>query len=465
MTTQDLDRSMPEGALAQSAAPDAAAAPKQARGAAGGRNPLMTVLSVFGSMKFAVVLFLLLGLLTWLGTLAQIGDGLWKTQKEYFESWWLIAKLPLSIWNTPLFPDEAGKPFELAIPLPGAYPVMALLFVNLMVGGLLRMRWRIRNVGVLVVHLGMALLLVAGFVKMEYSYSGSLALYEPGPGGQQVADRQHEAATFVSFHDHELALLIDKGETVVERVVPEQTLLGAADGTVTLRAEGLPFRVELRYWMDNCRVLPKGPMFRAPTPVLEVDGSQMFLRPEKVQDQRSSNVAGCYATVLTDDNERIETMLVSSPFRLPMDRRRFPFAFEVGGQRYGLDLRRVVYDLPFSVRLDRFVKRDHPGTTTPADFRSFVKVDDNGVEREAQVYMNTPLRKDGYVVYQTSWGPASPEGRPLGPPWYSVFEVAENPSDKWPEYACWVIALGLLMHFIPKLMRFLNSSGREALIS
>jgi len=165
--------------------------------------------------------------------------------------------------------------------------------------------------------------------------------------------------------------------------------------------------------------------------------------------------------VLADGQQRFDGILYGAEMR-PFEKRRLPFTFEVNGQRWGLDLRRVVYDLPFTVRLDRFVKRDHPGTLTAADYRSYVTIPEEG-NREAQIYMNTPLRKDGFVVYQTSWGPQN-GGRPAGgPPWYSVFEIAENPSDKWPEYSCWVIAIGLVLHFVLKLSRFLNSSTRRTL--
>jgi hypothetical protein len=49
-----------------------------------------------------------------------------------------------------------------------------------------------------------------------------------------------------------------------------------------------------------------------------------------------------------------------------------------------------------------------------------------------------------------------------GPPWWSVFEVAKNPSDAWPKYASYVILIGLLLHFVPKLLRHLRSSSRLA---
>ena len=429
------------------------------------RTFLDVAIRSLGSMRLSVVLLGLLALLTWLGTLAQIDDGLWKTQKEYFESWGLIARLELGLWGYPLFPDANGKGFVVSIPLPGAYPVMGLLFVNLLVGGMLRLKWQLRRAGVLIVHIGIALLLLAGFVKMEYSYSGSLALYEPSspPAGPRVT----ESSTFVSFHDHELAVLIDKGDTVVERTVPESQLRGAGGGRVTVTGDDLPFRVEVHHWVVNGMALPKGPMVRSPLPVLDDGdgGAGIVLVPRPVHKERAANQAGCYVTIVTDDGQRIETMLLSAPGRVPSDERRLPFAFEVGGQRYGLDLRRVHYDLPFAVRLREFQKRDHPGTMTPADFRSHVTVLEDGGEREAQIFMNHPLRKDGFVLYQTNWGPQH-NGRPAGgPPFYSVFEVSENPSDQWPAYACYVIAFGLSLHFLAKLWRFLMSSTREKLIA
>ncbi|MFM1871585.1 MAG: hypothetical protein RL398_1007, partial [Planctomycetota bacterium] len=301
-----------------------------------------------------------------------------------------------------------------------------------------------------------ALLLVAGFLKLEFSYSGHLALYEAPKGAPGRTARVHEAATFVSFHEYELALLRDLGGQLEERVVPEAALGGAKKGRLALASEGLPFRIELHDWLDNCRPTLKGPMVPAATPVLE----GVFLRELPLAKEREANTAGCYVRVVTDDGQSFESILYGAEMR-PDYGDRLPFTFRAGGQRWGLDLRRVVYDLPFAVRLDEFRKTDHPGTMMARDFRSFVTVREDGVDREQQIYMNNPLRKDGFVLYQTNWGPQQGGG----PPWYSVFEVSNNPSDVWPAIACFVIAIGLCWHFIAKLRRFVNSSTRESLIS
>ena len=141
---------------------------------------------------------------------------------------------------------------------------------------------------------------------------------------------------------------------------------------------------------------------------------------------------------------------------------REPFRFDVGGETWGLDLRRVTWDLPYEVRLDKFEKADHPGTMMPRDFSSWVTVrEDGGAEVQVHIYMNHPLRSRDHVFFQTNWGP-QPGGGGNGPPWYSVFEVAKNPSDAWPKYASYVVLAGLLLHFGGKLYRYLNSSVRRA---
>jgi hypothetical protein len=156
---------------------------EQKRGPAGAFGVAVRLL---GSMKLSVWLLLILAALTWLGTLAQVGRSLFDVQREYFESWFVFAKLPVALWGW----EPVSKP--LVIPLPGAYPVMGLLFVNLLVGGLLRMKWNGRNAGILITHLGIALLLVAGFVKMHYSYAGNMALFEAPADGRPMGRAHHE---------------------------------------------------------------------------------------------------------------------------------------------------------------------------------------------------------------------------------------------------------------------------------
>ena len=307
MTSTEDPAAAPLANDSASATADSAVSPSPAKPAVG---IAMQVVNLLASMKLSVVLLALLALLTWLGTLAQIEHGLWSAQKQYFESWGLIAELPLSFWGEPLFTTDDGKPWPLRVPLPGAYPVMALLFVNLMVGGFVRLKWRAKNAGILITHVGIALLLLAGFVKLEYSVSGRLPIWESTDAGR-VQGRAYELSMFVSFNDNELALLKRVGDQIEERVVPESQLEGARDGTVTLRGEGLPFAVQVHNYLDNCRPRQKGPMVAALTPVVESadGGPRVFLEKRPLDKERPRNRPGCYVTILTDDGEQIDAVL------------------------------------------------------------------------------------------------------------------------------------------------------------
>ena len=412
----------------------------RAREARGGR-----LLALGSSMKITVVLLLAFGVLTFAGTLAQEKLGLFVVQRDYFESFFVA-------WDTEI---QLGRDWTLHVPLPGGYTIMLALFINLVLGGVVRHRWHWRNAGILLTHLGIALLLVAGFVKLHYSYAGHVALFE----GKQTS-------TMVSFHDYELALLRVDGENMIERTVPAAQFAAAArgPGSVTVSAPDLPFLLVVTHWLDNCRPRQKGPMFEASLPVVtDADGAGFFLQEAPIEPEHEHNVAGCYVKVIEKVGRKEHQAILHGFDARPFAEEREPFTFRVDGATFGLDLRRIIWDLPFRVRLDKFEKADHPGTMTPRDFSSWATVFDGGVERQVHIYMNNPLRRADHVFFQTSWGPQPGNAMKMkGPPWWSVFEVAKNPSDDWPKYASYVVLGGLLVHFIGKLLRYLRSSTQKS---
>lgn len=426
--------------VATTRANDPAPAPSPA--AKPGPSPLRAALDFLSSMKLTVVLLLAFGVLTYFGTLAQEHLGLYVVQRDYFESFYLILDT-----GVPLPADRTLK-----VPLPGGYTIMLGLFVNLVLGGVLRHRWHWRNAGILITHLGIGLLLVAGFVKLHFGYSGHVALYEG-----------RSTSTMLSFHEFELALLRQEGDHIVERTVPATRFENAAQapGVVEIDAPDLPFVVRVSNWLESCRPRQKGPMVAAALPVVEDATGGFFLEATPVAREREQNLAGCYVTVVEKQGGAEHRTILHGLDARPATDQRTPFTFTVGGTTWGLDLRRVLWDLPFEVRLDKFQKTDHPGTLMPRDFSSWVTVIDGDSERQVHIYMNHPLRRSDHVFFQTNWGPQPGTGR-QGPPWYSVFEVAKNPSDAWPKNASYVILLGLLVHFVGKLMRFLHSSTRRA---
>jgi cytochrome c biogenesis protein ResB len=310
--------------------------------------------------------------------------------------------------------------------------------VNLLVGGILRIRKGRATAGVLVAHLGIGVLLVASFVSTYFSDSGHVTFFEG-----------ESAAHFESYHRWELVLARDLGDgRVEEHLVPEEAFVhatGPAPARVT--APELPFAVEVRHFMPNARPLPKGPMFDVPVPV--VDG--VFLKSEPRRKENEANLAGAYVSVVTPAGERTDGVLWGVAAQ--------PLTVSVGGERWAVDLRRERYAMPFTVQLDDFTKEDHPGTAMPKWFSSDVTVTEDSTSRPVLISMNEPLRAGGLVLYQASWGPSN--ARP-GEPLFSTLAVVRNPADRVPAYACGIIVAGLLAHFWRKLARHVRVEAKRA---
>ena len=107
-------------------------------------SKLIAFLSSFG---LATVTLSLLLLITFLGTLEQAEYGLVASQERYFESVF-IDRIDVAACLRALAITDLGK-FTLPVMiLPGGYLLMAILFVNMFIGGVLRIRKSPRTIGV-----------------------------------------------------------------------------------------------------------------------------------------------------------------------------------------------------------------------------------------------------------------------------------------------------------------------------
>lgn len=377
------------------------------------RNPILRVL---GSYGLACALLFFMFLLTLFGTLAQTSDGLYAVQKRYFESWYVL--------------QPAGP---LVLPLPGGALCMGLLALNLLVGGLVRIRKNAATAGILVVHVGIAVMMIAALVKWKFSYEGYLRLYE----GQQ-------SDSWVSWHDWEVAVW-DASETegVRELLIPDDhfaDLKGERRRTFT--AGALPFRLTLHHYAQNAEVLPKGPMWQAYGP--EVDG--YAISQERLAKENEDNLPALHAEVQRADGSTQSGILWGGE--------RAAWVVEADGRRWALTLRKQLHNMPFTIRLDDFRKVDHPGMSMAASFESDVTQIAPDSERQVLIQMNEPLRDGGLVLFQSSWGPSN--ARP-GDPLFSVFSVARNPSDQWPLISCIIISIGLVWAYGRRLLQYIRS--------
>lgn len=383
-------------------------------------------LAALSSPLLAVATLAGLFLLTLLGTFHMQDAGLHAAVEKYFSSFLVWQDMP---WSMP------------ELPLPGAQALLVLLAVNLVIGGLIRMRWRWRNAGVIVTHLGILVLLVSGLITSWLGDSGMLMVWEG------------EASSFYA-DNHETELVIARAEPsggVREWRVPERDFAAiGSSGDATFSHPEIPFRVRLEGWQEHCfpmAVAAGGAVADA------VDGYRLQAAP---RPKEGMLFKGCRA-VLSGAGlaaERRELLWAAAEGLAPVS---------TSSGTWGIALRQRRYHLPYAVRLEDFRYGHHGRSRKPSFFESQVTVlDGTGQEeRWALIEMNEPLRHGGYVLFQSNWGPQEDADASRH---YTVLEIARNPTDHGPLVACIIIAIGLLWHFLMVLGRHLRRLARTVAV-
>jgi hypothetical protein len=393
------------------------------------REALARAGATVGSFGVAVALLVLLMGNVLYGTFAQGWMSLYDVQRLYFESWFCVF-------------DVYGVP----VPWPGAMLILSLLSVNLLVGGVIRLKKRRSTAGILIGHLGVLLLFGGSLVESMASDKGQMTVWE--------GDAREE---FQSYDQWEIVVRErDASGGAREWILPNDEIEDLSrDDLVRFRHEGLPFDVAVTGWERNSEPRLAG---RGTPPDQTADGWVLAALAPSTQND-VPNLPGCWVTLVPKEGGAAQrTLLWGGASRLTVYGDSAPWVASVAGRRFEVDLRARRWTVPFRIELTKFVNRYHPGTNTPAEYSSYVRKHEDGTTRDVHITMNEPFRHRGYTFYQSSFGPSGPDG-PGGPPWYSTFAVVRNPSDKVPLVACLVIALGLLTHFVGKLFRHLSAEA------
>jgi hypothetical protein len=387
------------------------------------RSAMRKTYDVLSGFHVATATLLMLLVLTWLATLEQIDAGLYPTLTKYFS------------WKSPwLIPELNGK--KVPIILPGGYYVSALLLVNMILGGIIRIRKGWRQAGNLISHFGIVFMLLGGGVAHHFSERGNMAIYE-GEASNVAED----------YHEYVVEIKESGAEEI--HVIRGRFLEGLKAGNPReFRFGDLPLALEISGYLGNCQ--PESERINAPrNRELVADGYYLLKMDSHVETER--NVAGCYARIVKPDGSK------SDPFIL-WGGQFHPFTVTVDGRNFTIDMRKRLWPMPFEVKLDKFTADFHPGTSRPAKFISDVRRVENGREAEIRIEMNEPMRYEGFTFFQASYGPT---GAKPGDNMYSVFEIVRNPADHWPEYSLYVVAFGMLVTFLTKLGGHLGAASRK----
>lgn len=323
------------------------------------------------------------------GTLAQRWLGLWPAIDQYFSTY--------IIWLGP-------------IPLPGAYILLGILGLNLLLKFILKSDWRMGKSGIILSHLGALILLFGGLLTAMTARETFLVVIE----GQSNAHSY-------SYSDREF--LIFENDELIKTLPFEDR----ADWDLS----GLPFEINIKKSCENCNIIRReeSPLFDSEKTYYSM-AQFMAFEDKPLDAQPETNLPG-----LEFDISGIE----ESGSYIAFDGMPEPVTIENDGNTYRLFLVKARHELPFEIYLKDFVEERYDGTEMAKTYHSDIIVKDGDVEWPYRIEMNKPLTYRGYTFFQSSFQRGENYEA-------TVLAVVENKGRLFPYIGTLIMSIGLLLH-------------------
>ena len=348
-------------------------------------------------------------ILVFVGTIAQRDMGLYYAQQKYFSNW--------LTWFGP-------------IPVPGGRLTMLIMFLNMTALLFRHTLWKIKKVGIIIVHLGAMLLLIGGGITAWFSFEGNMVLDE-GTQSNFIVNSQQSELTFINTADPNFDDIIS---------LPEKIL---SNGNI-INPPSLPFSIEIIQFYSNAeaerRTQPKGNFYHGLA-------KNFLLMPKENEKEAMMNRSGVLFKIseTNSDADGIYSLFLGQSI---------PQTLQIKDEIFTIVLRRERVYLPFSIELLDFKRVLHPGTTIPKSFSSEVNLIENNIPRRVMIKMNEPLRHESYTFFQASFS-QSESGET------SILAVVKNYGRLFPYISSLIMSFGLLIHLLLQLPKLLTSKGKE----
>jgi len=391
------------------------------------------VIKPFASLKLTVVLFALAMFLIFAGTLAQVHQGIWTVMRLYFRSFVVLIDLQLFVPSNLI--QIPGR-----LPFPGGFTLGGLLLINLLAAHIVRFKLTRKRIGIIVIHSGVALLLIGELVTAIWAVEGNMTIDEGSFANYTEDIRQVEFVVTDSSNP----------DSDQEVVIPESMLTGN-DGLIS--HDQLPFDVLVAQWMPNSQLF--GPAIAPPGLKPQAThgfGTRIVAQPTPpvtgVEDQ-TIDAPTAYIE-LYDQGQKLGKWLVSLYIDDPQP---VTVGEKSGGKTYGISLRFKRSYKPYTMHLIDFKHDKFVGTQTPRNFSSLIRLVDptRNEDRQVLIWMNHPLRYAGETFYQSAFKPGDTA---------TILQVVRNPGWLMPYISCSLITLGMLIHFVLHLSQFVGRTRR-----
>ncbi|MEI9961533.1 MAG: cytochrome c biogenesis protein ResB [Limisphaerales bacterium] len=410
------------------------------------------LIGIFISLRLTVILLAFAILLVFIGTLAQVDEGLYNAQARYFRQW-LIFGL-----------DLFGR--KIPIILPGGYLIGTLMLANLIAAHIYRFQLSAKKIGIQLIHAGVIILLVGQLATDMLSHETQMRFTEGETKSYSESPRNYE----LIFSSDDGA----NSEQVVS--IPEKLLARGGE----MKIDNLPFTIRVKKFWKNSE-----PSFRAPMmqngPPLTTNGIAVSfdfrpLAETKTMDDK--NVPTALIEIIgvngslgdwmisgwASDEAMIRALQLNYSQQMGTQMAEnitshltAPQFVSADGKLFKFTLRPTRIYHPFSLTLLQATHSVYPGTDIPKDFRSRVRLQNlqTGENREVEIYMNSPLRYAGLTFYQYQMD-AGEATQQTGRAPSSVLQVVRNPGWITPYLGCILVAAGLVTQFMFHLIGFIS---------
>lgn len=305
--------------------------------------------------------------------------------------------------------------------------------------------------GNMLLHLGVGLLMVGQFAFGDRQLEQRLTLVE-GQSSNALVNLDEIEMTFIQKAD---------GEDTVT-AIPGSRLMSAFLDKSLISDASLPVDVRVVDFIENCKMARTNDKNRATKGIgKQIQAAKL---PKSGGTDSAVNVPAIYVELLDKtSNESLGVHMLTQwvsdrALLLPGENATNEFdSLSVGEADYKLGLQYHREVKPYWVHLEDVQRINYSGTETPRDYSSFIRIIDTetGDDRHERVWMNNPLRYRGETFFQSSYD-VLPSGKEL-----TSLQVVRNSGWLIPYLACSITALGLLVHFLGTLSRFLRRRERE----
>ena len=346
------------------------------------------------------------------GTIAQKDVGLYASQVKYFSSYYFL--------------------FAGFLPLPGGRITIIIMTVNLASSLFKKSLWKMKKLGIIIVHIGGLLLLIGGGITAKFSAEGNMVIGE-GESSDYVDD----------YHDMELAFVNTSLEDSLEYTIFDAPLLGEGK---RIKYDKLGIQIDIIDHIKNVRVESR---ISPADSIYKGFLNDFVIIPKQPDKENTQNRPGLIFKI---EGTGKETDGIYGAFL----GQRVPDTFEIGGELFFTEFRRKRTYLPFAIELLDFKKVMHPGTNVAKSFSSEVNLIENKIPRRVLIQMNEPLRHKGYTFYQASFVDGLDKET-------TVLATVKNYGRMFPYISSIIMSIGLLIHLLinlPKMLKKRSPSSK-----